>query len=101
MSAEAPSLAWIRTHLGREAELGRALTGGVTSRVHLVADGTRRAVLKQVTNPHWLLERRMSAPPGQRHDPDWDLVPCTDFLPDWRSRASPNNRLEAWVRYLP
>ncbi|MDH3540085.1 MAG: hypothetical protein OEP52_08830, partial [Acidimicrobiia bacterium] len=62
MGAEAPSLAWIRTHLGREAEWGPALTGGVTSRVHLVAAGTRRTVLKQVTNPRWLLERRMSSP---------------------------------------
>lgn len=57
MIAESPELSWIRTHLGRGAELGPSLTGGVTSRVGQVEIGERRAVLKQVTNQRWLQER--------------------------------------------
>ena len=52
-----PEIAWIRTHLGSEARLGKPLTGGVTSRVRIVETNGEPAILKQVTNEAWLRER--------------------------------------------
>ncbi len=57
MVTDPPAMSWVHAQLGPEARLGPPLAGGVTSRVHLVEVGERRAVLKQVTNRRWLTER--------------------------------------------
>ncbi len=57
MAIDARTVRWVRAQLGMGAQIGDALAGGVTSRVHGVSLGSRRAVLKQVTNERWLAER--------------------------------------------